>query len=84
LDLEQPPGWESAGWSYNKFEALVKHNRDKIKRRVSDYATTNSNELIAEVWADYTMNPRPATHIRGIGDAIKAVALSLPSNRKGN
>ncbi|MET0416540.1 MAG: hypothetical protein ABW022_11025 [Actinoplanes sp.] len=76
-------GLASTGQSWYSFEALeslVKNNKLKIAKAVkSKYATTNANEFIAEVWADYTMNPSPSDTIRTIGDAIKSVVAQLPA-----
>ena len=81
LGLKDPsPG---QGWSFNRIDDLIKQNRATISRYVSKYAATNSNEFIAEVWADYTMNPKPSPHIKQMGDEIKRVIKTLPSFRKG-
>jgi hypothetical protein len=80
LGLAQPTG-HGQPWTYNKLEALIQQNRSKIGRRVSKYASTNANEFMAEIWADYTMNPRPAKHTKLIGDAIRSVVKGLPARR---
>jgi hypothetical protein len=67
-------------YSFEALESLVKNNKAKISKAIkSKYATTNANEFIAEVWADYTMNPNPSDTIRKIGDAIKNVVAQLPA-----
>lgn len=70
------------GWTYTKFDQFVQDNGLKIAQGVnSKYAKTNSSEFIAEVWADYTMNPNPSDSIKKIGDAIKNVISQLPARR---
>jgi len=78
-------GQHGGGWTFNRFEALIKdpRNNPTIKRRVSKYAGTNANEFIAEIWGDYTMNPKPKPHIKAIGDVIKLVVRTLPTQRGG-
>lgn len=46
-------------------------DRHKINTKVSQYAATNINEFMAEVWADYTMNPKPSPTTRALGDMLK-------------
>ena len=59
-----------------------KYNKAKIKRKVSTYGSTNVSEMIAEVWADYTMNPKPKPHVKQMGDAIKSVVKTLSTSRR--
>jgi hypothetical protein len=80
LGLKDPD--PNRGWSMEKLEQLVQGNGLKIAQGVkSKYAKTNANEFIAEVWADYTMNPNPSDTIKKIGDAIKNVVSTLPARR---
>lgn len=78
-----PPQFGRDIWSIQRMEDLVKDpgNQKIIKRKVSKYAATNANEFFAEIWADYTMNPKVKPHIRGIGEAMKAAIKTLSISR---
>jgi phage portal protein BeeE len=41
---------------------------------VSEYAMTNHQELMAEIWAEYTTSKNPRPHIKAIGDAMRRAA----------
>jgi hypothetical protein len=45
-----------------------------IKRSVSEYGTTNSSELLAEIWAEFSTNPNARPHIKAIGQALLELA----------
>jgi hypothetical protein len=54
--------------------AAVRHH-PQVVDRVSGYAATNGNELLAEVWQEYsTMGDRARPHIRAIGDVMRDLA----------
>jgi hypothetical protein len=47
----------------------VQTNKRAFTRWISEYGSTNSAELFAEIWSEYTgVQPRP--HIKRIGDLI--------------
>lgn len=48
-------------------------NKPKVKRLVSKYGATNASELMAEVWSEYTMNPKPRPRIKKLGDILKGI-----------
>ena len=47
-----------------------RYDERTIRSEVSEYATTNSKELIAEAFAEYMCNPTPRPIARAIGDMI--------------
>ncbi|MGL5681677.1 MAG: hypothetical protein ACRDDZ_01315 [Marinifilaceae bacterium] len=46
------------------------YNRTEIKDQLSEYASTNINEFIAEAWSEYLNNPSPRSIAKLIGDYI--------------
>ena len=44
--------------------------KDSIKEGLSEYATRNEGEFIAEAWCEYRNNPNPREHARFVGDLI--------------
>lgn len=65
-----PPTWYSG-----LLDRLVTHssNKGRIKAGVSKYGATNATEMMAEVWAEYTMNPKPRPKIKKLGDVLKSI-----------
>jgi hypothetical protein len=55
------------------FKAVKGNKKDfvKIRQEVSAYAVTNTNEFLAEVWAEYTMNPHSSDLIKEVGEMMK-------------
>lgn len=53
-------------------------NRAAIEKLVGKYATSNINEMFAEIWADYTMNPNPSPEVRKAGNALQSMIRELP------
>lgn len=49
-------------------------NQDLLKHKVSGYGATAGDEMLAEIWAEYTTNPNARPHIRRIGDAMRDLA----------
>jgi len=45
-----------------------------IANRVSKYGSTNILEMMAEVWAEYTLGDPPRTHIREMGEVLRDAA----------
>ena len=45
-------------------------SKDSIKDGLSEYATWNEKEFIAEAWCEYMNNPNPREHARFVGDLI--------------
>lgn len=45
-------------------------SKDSIKDGLSEYATWNEKEFIAEAWCEYRNNPNPREHARFVGDLI--------------
>lgn len=85
LGLKDVPSVGGNGaWSLVRFDALVQNpeNNKIIKRKVSKYAGTNANEFMAEIWADYTMNPHPKPETKRLGDVILGVVKKLPKQRR--
>lgn len=68
------PQWMSAGM----LDEIITHrkNKEKIKRGVSKYAASNAAEFMAEVWAEYTMNPKPRPRVKRVGDVLKSIIES--------
>jgi hypothetical protein len=50
-------------------------NQRIIKRKVGKYAAAHINELIAEVWTDYTMNPAPSAGTKGVGSVLERIIV---------
>lgn len=75
FNLKNPYGGDVPFWGVGQLDRVVQHpdNKKKLKSAVSKYGTTNANELIAEVWAEYTMNPRPRPKIKKLGDVLKGL-----------
>ena len=76
FSLDNPLGAASAGGWYNGLmNRVISHppNNAKIKRSISKYAATSMDELIAEVWTEYTMNKKPRPRVKRIGDVIKGI-----------
>jgi hypothetical protein len=46
-------------------------NKTILRKAVSNYATENVDELMAEIWADYTLNPNPSPQIQEIGKLLE-------------
>lgn len=85
LGLKDVPSVGGNGaWSLVRFDALVQNpdNNKIIKRKVSKYAGTNASEFMAEIWADYTMNPNPKPETKRLGDVILGVVKKLPKQRR--
>ena len=53
-------------------------NKAIIRQKVSHYAASNPNELIAEIWADYTMNPNASREVRAAGLLLEGIMKGLP------
>jgi hypothetical protein len=51
-----------------------------IKKKISQYAATSINELMAEVWSDFTMNPTPSEETRMMGEVLQSF---ITYDRKG-
>ena len=76
LGLTSP--WGAQGgitYHFGMLDRIVQHpsNKVKIRRAVSKYGATNANEFIAEVWSEYTLNPKPRPKIQKLGDTIKSI-----------
>jgi hypothetical protein len=52
----------------------VRTNTKTIKTAVSEYATTNDSEFLAEIWAEFSTNPNARPHIKAIGEAMQKLA----------
>lgn len=50
------------------------HHKDDLTEKVSGYAATSGEELLAEIWAEFTTHPSPRPHIKVIGEAMRALA----------
>jgi hypothetical protein len=55
----------------------VEKNRAELKTGVSGYGVTNSSELIAEIWMEYSTNSEARPHIKAAGEEIRKLAESL-------
>lgn len=44
------------------------------KKLVSRYGSTSFFEMIAEIWAEYSTNPRPRAKVKAVGDVIRELA----------
>lgn len=45
-----------------------------VKLRVSEYGTTNAQELLAEIWAEFSTNPNARPYIKSIGEAMQELS----------
>ena len=72
------PHPDGTPWYREHYEQVIKlpQNSVIISRMVSNYAATNADEFIAEVWAEYTMNPNPAPHIKRMGDVFRDIIMT--------
>jgi hypothetical protein len=53
----------------------VRRNKELITEKVSGYGATNFNEMLAEIWAEYsTKGPSARPHITVLGDLMKQIA----------
>lgn len=52
----------------------VRTHKTAITRSVSKYAATNDLELLAEIWAEYTMGKAPRPHIKRVGSMMRDLA----------
>jgi hypothetical protein len=75
LGLTNPYGAGRYWMSAQMMDEIVAHpkNRGKIKTSVSKYAATNAAELMAEIWAEYTMSALPRPRLKRVGDVLKKV-----------
>lgn len=48
-------------------------NKAIIRRKVGKYAATNLIELVAEVWTDHTLNPKPKPYMRQMGLVLESI-----------
>jgi len=51
----------------------VAKNSDVLRKGVSKYGATDSEEIIAEIWAEYTTNPNARAHIKAVGQVIQRI-----------
>lgn len=59
----------------DSLQAWVYYNRDKIKGRVSEYGASSFDEMLAEIWAEYsTMGAQARPEVREIGRIIAELA----------
>lgn len=52
----------------------VAEHRDALARAVSRYGATDSGELLAEVWAEFSTNPNAREHIKRAAIALRDLA----------
>lgn len=71
LGLSPPSqGWPSGNAKYKDFadvDSWIKDNKSAVEAAVSRYGASNSAEMMAEMWSEYTMSssPRPAAQMYG-------------------
>ena len=53
--------------------AWAGRNKQYIENMVSKYGATNQLEMLAEVWAEYTLGDPPRPHIKAMGDILREV-----------
>ena len=74
LGLPAPPGI-----SFELLDAWVERHKMTVSNLVSRYGSTNSREMLAEIWQEYSTNP---DGMRGpqrlIGDLLKAISEREP------
>jgi SPP1 gp7 family putative phage head morphogenesis protein len=51
---------------------VLRMSRNDIKLVLSEYASTNHREVVAEAFAEYRLNPKPRQIAKRIGEAIEA------------
>jgi hypothetical protein len=76
--------WESAAQAFDLNEPFffdahsvdrwVMENQKVLAKKVSKYGATESAELLAEIWAEYTTNPNASAGIKKIGKAMAEAA----------
>jgi len=55
------------------FQALYEKYRLRIGAELSNYATKNTAETIAEAWSEYLNNPQPREIAKAIGDYMRSM-----------
>jgi hypothetical protein len=76
--LSTPPDTRPFGDNSLTLRMLMKKWLDEpenvkiVKSKISQYAATSINELMAEVWSDYTMNPNPSEETRMMGEVLQS------------
>lgn len=74
LDLPAP-----VDASPETLDAWVKAHGRELSRKVSSYGTTNSLEILAEIWAEYalsTKNSPPYPWVEAVGDVMRRAAVT--------
>lgn len=56
-------------------------NKAILSSKVSKFAPTNVNELIAEIWTGYTMRESPSRELREAGELLQSLIARKPEDR---
>jgi hypothetical protein len=62
---------------HEDLEAWFAKHQDVISTKVSRYAATNRNEFFAEIWREYSGNPKARPQIKRIGQKIHGIMGEL-------
>lgn len=73
----EPPRTPLPGYQYEKaLDAWVKQHKRVITSTVSRYGSSSYQELLAEIWAEYSTNPKARRMATKVGPMIQAIAES--------
>lgn len=74
-ELDMTPRPHNGSVAFDDINGWIGANKQLIHGKVSRYGTTNSFELLAEIWQEYsTMGSRARPHIRNIGRMMQEMA----------
>lgn len=68
------PSQQSAVGSRSEVAQWLKKNRGTVEVGISKYATTDLDEMFAEIWREYSASSQPRPKIKKIGEEMRRLA----------